>query len=307
MEHSQINDVTVETIIEHHFGKKPKKVSHLSGGLSNFVYEAVMTEKDKYVIRLCDVPQKINYFIKEQWAVAQARERGVPTPEILEVDNQIIQYPYMVLRKVEGRVGNEASDRRKVVFQMGKYLSMINNVPTHGFGHVFDWSNNTLSKRETWKDYLDKEWMAKQRIELLEKEEILTKDNIKKLKAAFKELELLDLAPHLNHGDMRLKNVLVNDESDIVAVLDWENCQSNLAPHWDLAIALHDLTIDEKEAFLEGYGMREKDYIAIAPLLNVINILGYTPYITANLEQKNQKALDQQRLRLNGHLDLYSF
>lgn len=306
MEPTQINEMTVDTIVEHHFGKKPKRVTQLNGGLSNFVYEAVMTEKDKYIIRLCDVPQKINYFLKEQWAVAQARERGVPTPEILEVDNQVVQYPYMVSRKVEGTVATEARDRMKAVYQMGKYMSMINGVPTHGFGHVFNWSNNTLSKRETWKEYMDKEWTVKQRLETLEKSELMTKENFKKLKTAIKELETLDIAPRLNHGDMRLKNMMVDEESNIVAVLDWENCQSNIAPFWDLSIALHDLNIDEKDAFLDGYGLRERDYQKMVPVIRTINLLGYAPYIGLYMEQKNQKLLDQSRLRLNGHFDLYS-
>lgn len=58
-----------------------------------------------------------------------------------------------------------------------------------------------------------------------------------------------------NHGDLRMKNVLVDQDGGICAILDWEKCMSIVAPHWELALALHDLSIDEKQAFLAGYGL----------------------------------------------------
>jgi hygromycin-B 4-O-kinase len=306
MEPTPINEQMVEAIAEHHFGKKPKKITPLTGGLSNFVYEVIMSEKDQYVIRLCDVPQKLNYFLKEQWAVAQARERGIPVPEILEVGNEIIEHPYMVVRKVTGQDGTNHPDRIKILQQLGKYASLIHTIPTNGFGHVFDWSNNTLSKRETWKDYMEKDWQRKDKLAILETNEMLNKDNLKKLKHALKEMEAWDIAPKLNHSDLRLKNTLVDADGKIVCLLDWENCESNIAPYWDLSIALHDLTIDEKEVFLDGYGMRPKDFQTMAPWMKIINLMNYAPHIAHMVEQKDQKKLEKYRLRLNGYFDLYS-
>jgi aminoglycoside phosphotransferase (APT) family kinase protein len=54
---------------------------------------------------------------------------------------------------------------------------------------------------------------------------------------------------------MRLKNVMVDEAGKITAVIDWEFCSSNVAPYWDLA--LHDLSVDAKQAFLGGYGVSE--------------------------------------------------
>ena len=50
-----------------------------------------------------------------------------------------------------------------------------------------------------------------------------------------------------------MKNVIVNEAGEIKAILDWEDCSSNCAPYWDFSIALHDLSIDGKQKFLEGY------------------------------------------------------
>jgi len=44
----------------------------------------------------------------------------------------------------------------------------------------------------------------------------------------------------------------VTDQGEIKAILDWEHCSSNGAPCWGFSIALHDLSIDGKQKFLEG-------------------------------------------------------
>jgi hygromycin-B 4-O-kinase len=102
---------------------------------------------------------------------------------------------------------------------------------------------------------------------------------------------------------MRLKNMLLDDNGKIQAILDWENCTSNLAPYWELSIALHDLCIDEKEAFLEGYGLAPRDYAKLALGVKTLNILNYAPTIDEALKTKNRARLDSLRARLHGALD----
>jgi aminoglycoside phosphotransferase (APT) family kinase protein len=110
----------------------------------------------------------------------------------------------------------------------------------------------------------------------------------------------------MNQGDLRLKNVLVDANGRISAILDWENCTSNLAPEWDLSIALHDLSIDEKEAFLRGYGLSPRALSAIAPAIKAFNVLNYVPEIDRLVEEADGQ-LAHYRNRLRGDLDLYSF
>jgi aminoglycoside phosphotransferase (APT) family kinase protein len=306
MEQPIINEGTAEAIAEHHYGKKPKKTSKLGGGLSNFVYEVEMENKEKLIIRLSDIAPKISQFTKEQWAVAQARERGVPAPEILEVGNEVVPNPYMIVRKIEGTDATKHPERMKIIKEMGKYAAIINTIPTTGFGQVFDWSNNTLSKKDTWKEFLEKELIVPERLETFEKNEIFTPANFKKLKEAIREMEQWDKSPTLNHSDIRLKNMMVDKSGKIVGILDWENCNSNIAPYWEVSIALHDLTIDEKQVFLEGYGIREKDFRKISEGIKTLNIINYAPVIELMAERKDVKGLEYYRLRLNGNLDLYS-
>lgn len=307
-----INEETAATIIEKHFKVRPKKVKKLTGGLANFVYEASVDSKElkdkEFIIRLSDVPQKINYYQKEQWAVARARERGIPIPDILEVGNEAVPFPYMISEKVkvDGRPALEHPKRSKIIHNMGKYASIINTIPTTGFGHVFDWSNNTLSKNKTWKEYMEKELEIDKRLEIFERGKIFEPEQMKKLKRIIRGMTKWDKSPTLNHCDMRLKNMMVDYDGNIIAVLDWENCLSNAAPYWEVSIALHDLGIDGKQEFLNGYGLREKDYMDIAPELKAINLINYAQTIENMIERKDEKKLQEYRVRLNGGLDLYS-
>jgi hygromycin-B 4-O-kinase len=111
----------------------------------------------------------------------------------------------------------------------------------------------------------------------------------------------------LNHSDLRLKNVLVDpDSGKITAILDWDDAKSAVAPFWELSLALHDLTIDERHAFLEGYGLTPKEFRDIAWGVKTVNILNYAETTQWYADDKNEKGLEDYRTRLNGHFDLYS-
>jgi aminoglycoside phosphotransferase (APT) family kinase protein len=292
-------------IITHHFGNKPKRVAHLTSGLSNFVFMVTHGEGD-FVVRISPDAGRLNAFIKEQWAMVKAREVGVPTPEILEVGNEVVPSPYMVSRRV---IGNEATfhpKRREIIREMGKYAALINSVPTSGFGSTFDWSSNQLSRNETWKEYLDKELNLDGRLRALEKRRMLKPAQIKKLRSILKNAGRSSSRPALTHGDIRLKNVIVDEEGQISAVIDWEDSTSNLSPHWELSIALHDLSIDEKQEFLVGYGLREKKVVEMMPVVKALNLLNYAPEIERLAEAKDASRLEQYRTRLGGILDFYS-
>jgi hygromycin-B 4-O-kinase len=110
----------------------------------------------------------------------------------------------------------------------------------------------------------------------------------------------------LTHGDVRLKNVMVDEQGKITAFLDWEHATSNLAPAWELSIALHDLSIDEKQLFLEGYGLKEKKIAELMPVIKAINIINYAPEVERRAIEKDKAHLEKLQTRLGGALDLYS-
>jgi hygromycin-B 4-O-kinase len=194
----------------------------------------------------------------------------------------------------------------KILREMGRFAALINSIPTNGFGSSFDWSSNQLSHNETFDEYLQKELRVEARLQTLQKRRVLSAGQIKNIRAIFADAVKSNLKPSLNHGDVRLKNVIVDEQGEIKALLDWEHCASNLAPQWELALALHDLSIDGKQAFLEGYGLKEKKFAEISSLIKAFNIINYAPEIERLAEAKDAARLEQYRTRLSGAFDLYS-
>jgi aminoglycoside phosphotransferase (APT) family kinase protein len=295
----------VKKIAQHHFGSVPASILNKAGGLTNFVFEITVSRK-KYIIRIGDTADKIHDFQKEQWAIRRAHEIGVPVADILEVGNNIIDLPYMIQTYVKGIDGRHHPNADTTVFELGKYAALIHSIRTKGYGTVFDWSDNKLSKKSSWNSFLEDEFALDERMAFLKRHKLVSPYTVKKLNALAKEINKWDRAPRLNHGDLRLKNVITNDKGHIAAILDWENCSSNMAPEWDMSIALHDLTIDEKQLFLNGYGIKEKKFRDIAGAIKFFNLLNYTTHIQLMIKDNDVNMLRQYRMRLNGYYDLYS-
>jgi len=290
-------------IIEHHFGKPAKKLTHQAAGLSNFVFQADHAD-GQFVVRIAAKPDKLNAYIKEQWAISRVRALGVPTPEVLEVGNDVIGAPYMISGCARGEEAIHHPGRLDVLREMGRYTALINQVPTTGFGSTFEWSANQLSRNNSWGAFLDNELHLEQRLETLGKYRMLPPPALDRVRKLLLAIGRKRRAPTLNHGDMRLKNVLVDEAGTIVAIIDWEECCSQVAPYWDVSLALHDLSIDAKQAFLDGYGLSSKDIIAMAPMVRALNLINYAPAITR--AANNKAKLEHFRTRLSGALDLYT-
>jgi aminoglycoside phosphotransferase (APT) family kinase protein len=301
---SKVDEETAAAVLKHHFGKRPSHVERLHGGVANHVFEAKVGRQE-VVVHISDKPEKLQKFQKEQWAVRQARAQKVPAPEILEVGDSLIGLPYMISIKLRGQDASACHNRIEVARGMGQYAARIHAIPTSGFGSVFDWSRNQLSRKRSWRSFLDEELDIKGRLNLLETHQMLTPAHLKKLRSQVRTIRLWKGHPSLTHGDLRLKNILLDDKGKICAVLDWENSTSNLAPYWEFSIALHDLSIDEKEAFLEGYGIKPREYARMAADIKALNILNYAGSINRALRHKDRAKLDRIRARLHGTLDLY--
>lgn len=257
-------------------------------------------------MRLSPNPAKINDFLKEQWAMTKAREVGVPTPEVLEVGCEAVSLPYMVSRRVEGREATHHPERFKVLREMDRLTALIHAVPTSGFGRTFDWSKNQLSRNESWKDYLRCELKVDERLDMLVSQGGLLPAKAEALRATFTEMESWTDPPALNHGDVRLKNVLADESGAVTALIDWELCTSAIAPYWDLSLALHDLSIDAKQEFLAGYGLPEDEIRGMAPALKALNMINYAPFVAGAAAAADTKRLDRYRTRFTGALDLFS-
>jgi aminoglycoside phosphotransferase (APT) family kinase protein len=294
----------VAAIVEHHLGSGPRRIAANGGGLTNHVF-SVDHAAGPLIVRMNEAPDKIDDFLKEQWAIARAHDAGVPVPEVLEVGMQAVPHPYMISRRVRGENARVHRHRRTVLQQMGHFGALINAIPTAGFGQTFDWSHNRLSHNDSWDDFLAREFDIESRLDLLRRQRMIPAAQAKALRAILASLPPKLLRSRLNHGDMRPKNVLADERGNVTAIIDWEDCCAN-PPFWDLSIALHDLSIDEKRAYVESYGLDGAALAEVAPAIRALNLLNYAAAIELALQAGDQQELAHIRLRLSGVFDLYA-
>ena len=293
-----------QRIVRHYFGTPARRIVYRSSGLTNYVF-AINHVEGQFVIRISPDSDRIEAFRKEWWVTQQARKAGVPSPEVLAVGNDIGPEPYMISRRVTGIEATYHAKRPRIIHEMGRYAAIINSINTKGFGSNFDW-NDHAPKIPTWDEYLDQEFQLPQRLEFFAMHQILSETKLNNLSRIIDETRSGDISPSLNHSDLRLKNLIVDDDGAITAIIDWDECLSTVAPQWELSIALHDLGIDEKQAFIEGYGLRPEQLEQMMPLIKVFNILNYQAAFASAIEQNDQKKFSETKLRLNGTLDLFS-
>lgn len=290
-------------IVEHHFGQPPTRIVYKRSGLSNYVF-VVNHVEGQFVVRISPEAEKTEAFRKELWATQKAREVGVPSPEVLAVGT-IGDESYMVTRRVTGSEATHHPRRSHIVHEIGRYAQIINSIRTTSFGSNFDWTTNG-PQHSTWAEYLNNEWQFEQRLGVFAEHKMLSRQQIQKLGQIMDNSRTMRIQPALNHGDLRLKNVIVDEDGQIAAILDWEDCLSTIAPQWELSISLHDLSIDEKHLFLEGYGLDLTQVEEMSPLIKAFNIINYSNAIAQAAETGDHKSLADFRLRLSGALDLYS-
>ena len=291
-------------VIKHHFGKTPSRLTYKPAGLTNFVFEA-KAGKDLLIVRLASDKSKLNNFIKEQWAVEKAHKKGIPVAEIFEVGCDIVGFPYMLQQKLNGEEAVHHPDRFEVLRQMGKFAKKIHTIKTSHFGTQFNWTKNKLSKKQSWKSYLHDEWNIDHRVDVLKKQGQLKKMQLNKLASLISQMEKWKDEPSLNHGDLRLKNVIVDKRGNILGLIDWEDCISTVSPYWDLSIALHDLSLDARMEFLIGYGIKPDEFRRLSPFLQAINVLNYAPIIENMAKDRDKSRLAFHQLRLQGAFDLF--
>ena len=291
-------------IVQHHFGSPASRIVYKSSGRTNYVFVLNHVE-GQFVVRVSPEPEKINAFRKELWTSHKVREVGVPSPEVIAVGNDIAAEPYMITRRVTGTEASHHPKRDRIIHSMGRYAAMINSIKTHGFGSSFDWTTEE-TRNDSWQSYLADEFELEKRLRLFSANHILPDAEIQQLAQIIAGVEMNGLNPSLNHSDLRLKNVIVDEEGDVAAIIDWEDCVSTISPQWELSIALHDLSIDEKQIFLEGYGLSSDQIESMAPLIKAFNLLNYSTAIEIALEKNDHKSLSDLKLRLKGCLDLYS-
>ncbi len=263
---NQIRKEHVRKLVSELYTADIGEIVQLKNGDTNQVFMVhTLGHESDVVVRLSRDHTKINDYLKEQWCVKVAKEAGVPVPEVLEVGNHIVPFPYYVAKFKKGVSGNAFKGNRKELYrQMGEIVSKIHSIKTKGFGRTFDWSHNQLSKHRSWREYLENDLKVDEVANFLADHKVIDEKCSKKFRSVTDSIKEWSFKPVLVHNDFLTKNILVNNSGKITCVLDWE---LSLSFHKFREIGKTIRDMDEWEGFgenipdlLQGYGMSLKQY-----------------------------------------------
>lgn len=301
-----IDEKLVHELLTSLFKEKPLYIVRLNHKSKSKMYKAILENDIYLVVRISDDDGQINNFLREQWCSSKAREHDIPATEVLEVGSVLIPYPYMIAREYYGIPGNMyLGDKAKMMEQIGSYMKKINHIKTTGVGDRFDWSGNILTKNESWEKYIEKAFQVDEIVKIYEEANILTPENLKKLKNSAGIIKKWKFEPTLAHGRLTPQNVIVDKHGDIVRIIDWKESRSGNSMYIDLATTLNHVDTSFHELILKGYGLSQKEYEKIALDIDSLFILRQRWVIQDLIEKKDERKLKPYTKKFNEVLSKY--
>ena len=268
---------TISKIISDEFAELPLKISPLiDRGSVNKVF-LVETENFKFIFRTNNL-NSFDEYEKERWAANRAINKNIPTPQILKTgvfDNQA----FSIQNYVEGVEGREFSGDKKFIWKkLGEYARQIHTVKIGGFGlKLGDMTEGDC--KTLWLKYLDYNIESlKDKNDKLPELGVVTRKQSELIGNIFENLRSRSFLFGLNHGDLSLRNIIV-DNAGTIHLLDWGSAEASIVPHHDL-IQLLKMNMQENapsdpelEYFLDGYGILKGEYEEMFPDLKNLSIL----------------------------------
>jgi aminoglycoside phosphotransferase (APT) family kinase protein len=275
----------ISQIIHQELGKKVHHIEPIIGkGTINHVYH-VKSDTSDFIIRMNDSPDVLSIYQKERWCMGQAQLHGIPSPKVIAI-GQIGQITYMIQSFVQGDNGEDSSVDKQIIWEtLGQYAKRIQMIPVSGFGEIFaDRVSRTFISSThdgfdgTWHGFIRYNINSLTENDPLLELGIFTRAESKRVQQKFESLLSISYSFGLTHGDLSLKNTIVDDKGDVI-LLDWGCAAVHLIPYWEL-LQLFKSQLDisspntiELHAFLRGYGIFPSDFQNMQPLLQTLLLL----------------------------------
>jgi aminoglycoside phosphotransferase (APT) family kinase protein len=240
----------IDSVVRSVCGREVERVVRLTSGGVNETYRVELPNDVAVVVRIARQP--VPWFTDEEHVMAQARGVGVPTAEVLgveQVDHDGELLSFSIQRLVPGRSLDElagelpASDLERLVMDGGELLARVHSVvPDRGIRHELQPPDERFVARVA--RVVDQALgpaaaaVVERGADLL-REEVLTRP-----------------APRLSlaHSDWLPKHLLIDDGA-IVGVIDWERA-GPASPAFDLArweVSAGDRLHDRSDLLRRGY------------------------------------------------------
>nr|MBC9203953.1 aminoglycoside phosphotransferase family protein [Paenibacillus sp. PL91] len=237
----------------------------------------VETESRKVVVCMNNTGTYPSY-IKEKWCIEQAAALGIPGPEVLTIDI-VDETAYMIQAFVDGDNGLDSTVLKSDVWrQLGKYAKLINSIQVKGYGenlidpvHGEFHSPSHAGSDGSWLGYVQYNINSLTESDRLIELGVITQMKSQRVRKLFENLKKGTFRFGLNHGDISLKNTIVNQTGQVI-LLDWGNAEVRTV-HGDIISVMQcqildgDPNIGEFKAFLDGYGISVEDLADMRHLL----------------------------------------
>ncbi len=240
----------IDSVVRSVCGREVERLVRLTSGGLHETYRVEVPNHVSVVVRIARRP--VPWFTDEEHAMAQARGVGVPTPEVLgveQVDHDGELLSFSILRLVPGRSLDEfagelsASDLERLVMDSGELLARVHSVvPDRGIRHELEPPDERFVARVV---RVADQALGPAAAAVVERGAELLRDEV-----------MTRPAPRLSlaHGDWLPKHLLI-DGGAIVGVIDWE-FTGPASPAFDLAhweVAAGDGLHDRSDLLRVGY------------------------------------------------------
>jgi aminoglycoside phosphotransferase (APT) family kinase protein len=220
----------IDSVVRSVCGKEVERLVRLTRGSLNETYRVEIANDMPVVVRIAR--RSVAWFTDEGYAMAQARGVGVPTPDVLgveQVDHEGELLSFSILRLVPGRSLHEligelsASDLERLVMDSGELLARLHSVvPDRGVRHELEPPDACFVARVVG---VADRTLGPAAAAVVERGAELLRDEV-----TTRPAPRLSLA----HGDWLPKHFLIDDRGGIVSVIDWEFA-GPASPAFDLA------------------------------------------------------------------------
>ncbi|WP_307544566.1 phosphotransferase family protein [Paenibacillus sp. V4I5] len=163
--------------------------------------------------------------------------------------------------------------------QLGEYAKLIHSIQVKGFGeNLIDPNNGEFQSPShagsdgSWQGYVQYNINSLTEYDRFINLGVITQMESQRVRKLFENLKKEPFRFGLNHGDISLKNTIVNQEGQVI-LLDWGSAEVSVVSHGDIIQVMQcqilgeGPNIDEFKAFLDGYGLSEKDLTDLKHLL----------------------------------------
>jgi aminoglycoside phosphotransferase (APT) family kinase protein len=241
----------IDSVVRSVCGSEVERLVRLTRGGLNETYRVEVSNDWPVIVRIARQP--VAWFTDEEHIMAQARRVGVPTPDVLgveQVDHDGELLSVSILRLVPGRsldvLAGElsTSDLERLVMDSGELLARVHSVvPDRGIRHELEPPDELFIARVV---RVAVQALGPAAAAVVERGAGLLRDEVMTRPAP---------RPSLAHGDWLPKHFLIDDKGAIGGVIDWEFA-GPASPAFDLArweVAAGDCLQDRSDLLRLGY------------------------------------------------------